>query len=253
MALSKLDEGAAGYARLRMQLSAALGWSLMYGEGRAREAGSTLATTLDLAERLDEKDYRLRALWGLCIDQFNNGEFGKALEFARRFTEAAKNSTDRTDLMLADRLMAVSLHYLGDQKNARRHIDSVDANLHLLEEKPKIFPLDLRVSTHYFRARVLWLQGFPDQALDLVERNIDEGRANGHASTFCSVLGQGACPITFWAGDLDAAERYGTALLEHTESHARFAFGGFGQGLSMPWSWPGAAILTRGCPSCGTN
>jgi predicted ATPase/DNA-binding winged helix-turn-helix (wHTH) protein len=220
LALSKLDEGAAGYARLRMQLSAALGWSLMYGEGRAREAGSTLATTLELAERLNEKDYRLRALWGLCIDQFNNGEFGKALEFAHRFTEAARNSTDRADLMLADRLMAVSLHYLGDQKDARRHIDSVDANLHLLEDKPKIFPLDLRVSTHYFRARVLWLQGFSDQALDLVERNIDEGRANGHALTFCSVLGQGACPITFWAGDLDAAERYGTALLEHAESHA---------------------------------
>jgi predicted ATPase len=37
--------------------------------------------------------------------------------------------------------------------------------------------------------------------------------------SFCSVLGQGACPIAFWAGDLDAAERYGAMLLEHTEHH----------------------------------
>jgi predicted ATPase len=37
--------------------------------------------------------------------------------------------------------------------------------------------------------------------------------------SFCSVLGQGACPIAFWAGDLDAAERYGGMLLDHTERH----------------------------------
>ena len=165
LAIAKLDQ--AGDERLRMQLLAALGWSLMYGEGRARGAGPALATTLELADRLNDKDHRLRALWGLCIDQFNNGEFGKALEFAHRFTEAAQQSPDPTDLMLADRLMAVSLHYLGDQNGARHHIDRVDANLHLLAEKPKIFPLDLRISTHYFRARILWLQGLADQALDI--------------------------------------------------------------------------------------
>jgi hypothetical protein len=202
-----------------MQLLAALGWSLMYGEGRARGAGPVLASTLELADRLNDKDHRLRALWGLCIDQFNNGEFGKALEFARRFTEAAQQSPDTTDLMLADRLMAVSLHYLGDQNGARDHIDRVDANLHRLAEKPKIFPLDLRISTHYFRARILWLQGLANQSLALVAKNVEEGRANRHALTFCSVLGQSACPIAYLAGDLDAAERHGTDLLEHADRH----------------------------------
>jgi predicted ATPase len=220
LALANLDDGDVAAPRLRMQLSGALGWSLMYGVGRAREAAPALATTLELADRLDDKEYRLRALWGLCIDQFNNGEFRKALEFAHRFVRAAENSSDPTDSIIADRLLAVSLHYLGDQKAARRHIDRVDARLNELEEKPRIFPLDLQSSTHYFRARILWLQGFADQAFHLVAENIDEGLANGHALTFCSVLGQGACPIAFLAGDFDAAERYGSALLEHTERHA---------------------------------
>jgi predicted ATPase/DNA-binding winged helix-turn-helix (wHTH) protein len=220
LALAQLDDGAMDPTRLRMQLSGALGWSLTYSQGRARDAGPALEITLELAERLDDKDYRLRALWGLCIDQFNNGEFLKALEFAQRFTKAAESSADPTDLMLADRLLAVSLHFLGDQHGARRHIDQVDASLDLLVEKPKMFPLDLRISTHYFRARILWLQGLADEALRLVEHNIEEGRANGHALTFCSVLGQAACPIAFLAGDLDAAERYGEVLFEHTERHA---------------------------------
>ena len=215
LALANLDQ--TGGDRMRMQLLAALGWSLMYGEGRARGAGPVLATTLELADRLNDKDHRLRALWGLCIDQFNNGEFGKALQFAHRFTEAAQQSPDPTDVMLADRLMAVSLHYLGDQKGARQHIDRVDANLHLLAEKPRIFPLDLRISTHYFRARILWLQGLADQSLALVAKNVEEGHANHHALTFCSVLGQSACPIAYLAGDLDAAEHYGAELLEHAD------------------------------------
>lgn len=209
-----------GDDRLRMQLLSALGWSLMYGEGRARDARPILETTLELADKLDDKDFRLRALWGLCIDQFNNGQFGKARALADRFTDAAANSSDKTDLMLADRLMAVALHYLGDQTDARLRIDRVNASLHVLVEKPKIFPLDLRISTQYFRARILWLQGLADQAQALAARNIEEGRANGHALTFCSVLGQAACPIAFLAGDFDAAERHGTELLEHTEHHA---------------------------------
>ncbi len=217
-ALAALGDG--GDDRIRMQLMSALGWSLMYGEGRAREARPILETTLDLADRLDDKDFRLRALWGLCIDQFNNGQFGKARALADRFASAAASSSDHTDLMLGDRLTAVALHYLGDQNEARQRIDRVNASLHVLVEKPKIFPLDLRISTQYFRARILWLQGFSDQARALAANNIEEGRANGHALTFCSVLGQAACPIAFWAGDFEAAERHGTELLEHAERHA---------------------------------
>ena len=77
----------------------------------------------------------------------------------------------------------------------------------------------MRVSTHYFQARILWLQGSAEQALRVVEHNIDEGNAVGQALSFCSVLGQGACPIALWTGNLDGAERYGALLLDHTERH----------------------------------
>jgi predicted ATPase len=53
----------------------------------------------------------------------------------------------------------------------------------------------------------------------VVEHNVEEGRSIGHALSFCSVLGQGACPISFLAGDFDAAARYGAMLLDHTERH----------------------------------
>jgi predicted ATPase len=221
LALAKLDEAATNGSRLRMQLSAARGWSLMYGVGRAREAGPAWAATLQLAEQLGDSDYLLRALWGLCIDQFNNGEFRKALEFAHRFADVVAGSRSPVDLMMADRLLATTLHYLGDQNLAHHHITRTLSRLADLTPKPQVirFRFDLRVSAHYFQARILWLLGLADQAMRVVERNIEEGRASGHALTFCSVLGQAACPITFLAGDLDSAERYCALLIEHTERH----------------------------------
>ena len=192
----------------------------MYGVGRAREAGPAWAITLDLAERLDDRGYRLRALWGLCIDQFNNGDLPAALEFARRFAGLAADSSDAIDRMMADRLLATAHHYFGDQREARHHIDRALAQLADLAQQQVVrVRFDMRVSTHYFQARILWLQGFAERALRVVERNIEEGNAIGQALSFCSVLGQGACPIAFWAGDLDTAERYGTMLLDHTERH----------------------------------
>jgi len=163
----------------------------------------------------------LRALWGLCIDQFNNGEFRRALEFANRFAEVVADSGNPVDRMMADRLLATTLHYRGDQRLAYHHIGRTLSRLSELAAKPQVirFRFDLRVSARYFQARILWLLGLADQALSVVEHNVEEGRTSGHALTFCSVLGQGACLISLLAGDLDAAERYCTMLLEHTERH----------------------------------
>jgi hypothetical protein len=204
-----------------MQLSAALGWSLMYGVGRAREAGPALATTLDLAETLGDQVYRLRALWSLCIDQFNNGNCRTALEYARRFAGLASDSGDPVDLMMADRLLATAQHYFGDQQAAHHHIDRALIRLNGLTQQTQIVRVrfDMRVSTHYFQARILWLQGFAEQALRVVEHNMQEGNAVGQALSYCSVLGQAACPIAFWAGHLEDAERYGALLRDHTERH----------------------------------
>jgi hypothetical protein len=193
----------------------------MYGVGRVQQAGPAWTTTLELAERLDDRRYRLDALWSLCIDQFNNGDLRTALEFARRHADVATLSGDAVRLMMADRLLATAQHYFGDQREARHRIDRALAQLAALALQPQIVRVrfDMRISTHYFQARILWLQGFAEQAQRVVDRNIEEGNAVGQALSFCSVLGQGACPIAFWAGDLDAAERYGAMLLDHTERH----------------------------------
>jgi predicted ATPase/DNA-binding winged helix-turn-helix (wHTH) protein len=220
-ALAHLEGDGIETARQRMRLSAGLGWSLMYGVGRAREAGPAWTTTLELAQTLGDTHYQLRALWGLSIDQFNNGSVRTAVEFARRFASLVAHSTDPIELVTANRILATALHYLGDQNGARQQIDRALAHDNIPSWRPRVISpgFDLLVSSHYFQARILWLQGFVERALRVVEQNIEEGLALGQALTFCSVLGQGACPIVLYAGDLEAAQRYGTMLLAHTDRH----------------------------------
>lgn len=205
----------------RMRLCAALGWSLMFAVGTARATREAWNNTLELAEKLDDTGYRLRGLWGLWVDRLNNGELNWALHLAQRFAALVATSSDVADQMMADRMLATSLHFLGQQQPARQHIDSMLARYAASPMQPAggRFQFHQQVTAHYFQARILWLLGFADQAMRIVKSNIDEARAIGNALSLGSVLGQGACPIALLCGDLDAAEEYGNMLLDHAVSH----------------------------------
>jgi predicted ATPase len=208
-----------GNASARMRLYAGLAWSLMYGVGRSAETAAAWQRTLELAEALNDVDYRRRALSGLCIDQFNNGNVRVAVSYAEQLAALSDPTDSVADRMRADRVQATALHYLGDQRRARHHIDRALAHSGAVEVGTQSVGagLDLLISAHYFQARILYLQGFADQARRIVVQNIAESEGSGQALTFCSVLGQGACPIALLAGDLDDAERHGRMLLAHTE------------------------------------
>ena len=221
-ALAHLESQGDGSTRERMQLSAALGWSLMFAVGAARATRAAWTTTLALAGRLDDNVYRLRALWGTWVDRLNNGQQAQALDLARRFAAIVAPSSNAIDLMMADRMLATSLHFMGDQTQARHHIESMLARYAASGGRRlgARFQFDQQVTAHYFLARILWLLGFADQAMRMVEHNIEEARTIGNALSLSSVLGQGACPIALLCGDLDAAERYGEMLRDHAGRHS---------------------------------
>jgi predicted ATPase/DNA-binding winged helix-turn-helix (wHTH) protein len=218
--------------RARMQLYAAQAWSLMYAAGRSRDIAAAWASTKELAERLGDTGYRLRAFWGIWINLANRGDFAEALTVARQLMNLVKDSTDALDLILADRLLGSTLHYLGDQAAARHYLERMLSRYAAIGNQPRVarFQVDPRATAHYFLTRVLWLQGFADQARRLTKMNIAEGLAIGHALSFSNVLGQGACLIALFTGDLADARRYAAILLDHEKKH----------GLNLWQTWASA-------------
>ncbi len=220
-ALGLLDTEDAATRQAQMRLNAAWGWALMYSAGRSQDIGTAWRTTYDLAEQLGDTSYRLRGLWGIWISHVNKGDFAQALTCAHQLLELVSDSTDDLDLMMADRLMATTLHYRGTQDQARLYMDRMLNRYAASGCQPRMarFQIDQRVTAHYFKTRILWLQGYADQAQQLIEANLREGQALGHALSFSSVLGQGACPIALFIGNLDSAARLGGLLRDHADKH----------------------------------
>ena len=242
-ALAALGSGASRDARHEMMLHAALGASLLYTRGAAvPDTGAAWTRSLEIAENLDDAEYRLRALWGLWHCHTASGRLNVALALAQRFCSLAASRFHPTDRLIGERLLGVSQHYLGDQPSARRHIERVLEGYVTPHHRSHIirFQSDQRVMARAFLAWILWLQGFPDQAMRAAQSNIEEARATNHAVSLCSALAWAACPIALLVGDLAVAEHYVGILLDHSIRHALAHWGAYGR------CHQGALVIKRG-------
>jgi predicted ATPase/DNA-binding winged helix-turn-helix (wHTH) protein len=221
-ALASLVPEAGRSARQEMKLYAALGASLLFSIGPMPEIESVWAKALEIAESLGDTQYQLRALYGLWACRVNFGEYRVALTLAQRFYSLAKDRGDPADLPIGDQMIGTSLHYWGDQTNARRHVERMlggyVAPVHRLPLV--LFQFDQQVVAHLALARILWLQGFPDQARRTAQNTVDDARALNHAVSLCLALNKAACPVSLFTGDLAAAESYVAMLLDSSAAHA---------------------------------
>ncbi|MCW5626550.1 MAG: helix-turn-helix transcriptional regulator, partial [Burkholderiales bacterium] len=147
-----------------MRIYAALGAALLYTKGPGPEIEAAWTRTLEIAERIGARDYQLRALWGLWFDRMNNGVVRESIALAERFCRIAGDSVDQP---VGDRMLGLSLHYLGDQNGAQRHLDRMLGRYVAPRQRSHIirFQFDQRLTAHVTLAKVRWLQGFPDQAM----------------------------------------------------------------------------------------
>ena len=117
-------------------------------------------------------------------------------------------------------MVGASLHYLGEQSNARQHLERMLGRYAdpVRRSHAIRFQYDQKVAAHMILARILWLQGFPDQARRTAEENVEDARVVDHALSLCNAL-EVPCLIEIWSGD-GGAGRSVTALLDHSARHA---------------------------------
>jgi hypothetical protein len=121
---------------------------------------------------------------------------------------------------IADRMMAMSCHYLGDQTNAWQYIEQMLRDLDPRRHSPLIrFWFDQEIASRIVLARVLWLRGFVDQAWHTVRSAVGDAEALADPATLCYALSHGGCLVALWVGDLVAAERYVDTLSDVSSKH----------------------------------
>jgi hypothetical protein len=103
-------------------------------------------------------------------------------------------------------MIGQAYHFRGNQSGARRHLERVVADKDVAADRVFRFHLDQQPAC--VLARVLWLQGFPVQAMAMAGQLVERAKADDQAHSLCHALGYAACPIALWVGNLDLAEQY---------------------------------------------
>jgi predicted ATPase/DNA-binding winged helix-turn-helix (wHTH) protein len=240
-ALSSLPApGRLAQAREVMDLYRALGLSRAFTVGLAPQAAVAFAKALDIAESLEDTEEQLEALWGLWFCQLGAGQYRASLATGQRFRKLAANEPDQR---IGDRLISTPLLCMGDLVNARAHMDGMLAHRSAPEPfTPKAvrFRFDQFIASRVLVAHLLWLQGFPDQALLTAQGGLEEAQAARHGISLCEALARGLCPICLFVGDLTQAQGHIGRLLDCATTH------GLSQWEILGRCWKGALLIRRG-------
>jgi predicted ATPase len=228
--------------RDEMKLYTALGSALLYGRGPLPETDGVWSKALQIAERLGDSEYQLRVLWGLTIYRVYVGNYRAALGLARKYRTVANKKGDAADRLSCDRLTATALHYLGEQTNARRRLERMLSQYVAPAHRSHIarFQFDQRVAARSTLSHVLWLQGFPDQAVRSARATLEAAQATDHALSLCNALGHAAFPVALYVGDLAAAEQFLSTLLNYLADHPLTVWNALGRCLR------GLLVVKRG-------
>jgi predicted ATPase len=222
-ALGALETLGASDPREEMRLHAALGASLR----DAPEMCAAFTRVLDIAETLDDSEYRLRALRGLYFYNTWTNRFRAALSFAQKFHDLAASRANQRDRLIGERMLGSAKYFLGDLVDARRHLEQVLTRYAAIDlGQPAVrlqdvirFQNDGQVEARVFLTRVLWLQGLSDQAIRMAEKSLGEAQAIGHVGSQCFALSLASCPVALWTGNLGAAADYTRLLVDLTTTH----------------------------------
>jgi len=213
------------------------------------EMFAALTKALDLAESQDNSEYRLRAMFGLYVYHLLLGDYRPALATAQKFRVVAATTTDPADARIGDRMVGAVLHILGDQPGARRHVEpligadfSTARHSHIVR-----YQWDQRVVTHCYYARILWLQGFADQAMRMVHGIVDYARTKDHPASVVYALFHAAVPIALYAGELTIAGEFVKLMIDLPIKHGMEPWNAWGQ------CFEGVLLIKRGESSAGTR
>jgi hypothetical protein len=162
---------------------------------------------------------KIEPLVNRAIFRIEQGDHSGAVEIVARLCESARGAKDPLAVLLSNRAAAQVYHFAGEHDLAR------DLTEKVLDHPARVIPLaysqaaiDRRISMRIIQARMLWIEGKPDQAVDLMRECTAMARADG-PFTLTQALALGACPIAFWTGNSEAARAYVDELLQHARRH----------------------------------
>jgi tetratricopeptide (TPR) repeat protein len=201
-----------------MILREALAMSSMFTRGHGDQVRAEYERGLKLAEAFQDRARQLRVLGGLNLYLMRLGDIRGALAVAEQSGVIARGGTHPAGTIWADWWVGNAHHFLGNQAAAQLHCErglalSVEFgtfNAHVFRGFAQ------RIHALLCLARTLWLRGFSDRALRIMQSAIDEAANRDHPFPICFSRVY-ASILLLRTGDLPGA----SDLIEQLISYAR--------------------------------
>jgi predicted ATPase/DNA-binding winged helix-turn-helix (wHTH) protein len=219
-AIALLGAKVCGDARRDLRLFSSLAVAHLESTGDAAKIDEAWSRAAELAEELNDSEYRIRSLWGLWLGRHFKSDYQGALQIASRFATLPDGAVEAADRFVGERILGVTLHIIGEQTRARAHIENMlrgyvapPGQVHIQR-----YHFDQQVAAGTFYAQVLWLLGFPDKALAVSNRALDDAMALNHDFSVLYALIFGVCPLSLERGDFGVTEELISGLFQRSET-----------------------------------
>ncbi len=219
-AVALFDEKVRRDARRDLQLFSSLAVAHLESTGDASKIDEAWSRAAELAEELNDSEYRIRSLWGLWLGRYFKGDYQGALQIAARLATLPDGAVEAADRFVGERILGVTLHILGDQARARVHIENMlrgyvapPGQIHI-----KRYHFDQHVAARAFYAQVLWLLGFPDQAMAVGNRALEDVTTLNHDFSVLYALAFGVCPLALERGDFGLTKELISRMFQGSET-----------------------------------
>jgi predicted ATPase len=199
------------HVQRELSLQIGLGVPLSLTKGMsAPEVETTYSRARDLCRRVGESPQLFSVVLGLRRFYFLRGEPQTALELGAQLLTLAQRQ-DPSLLPLAHLMLGEILYTLGEFAQAREHLERGIAAYDTQQERPHVlvYGIDGGVGCLSYGAIILWMLGYPDQALKMSHRALPLAQGLAHPHTLAMAL--------TWASQLHQLRREERLTQERAE------------------------------------
>jgi predicted ATPase len=172
------------------------GYAAPETKAAAERARLLIAQAEALGEPPEDPLLLFSVLYGFWTASYVAFKGEEMRELAAQFLALAEKQGTTAPLLIADRVMGVSLLCTGDIAQCRAHFDRTIALYDPAEHRPLAtrFGVDARVSILCYRSVALWMLGYPEAALADTVHAVEDAREIGQAATLMYALAH--APLT---------------------------------------------------------
>jgi predicted ATPase/DNA-binding winged helix-turn-helix (wHTH) protein len=193
--------------------------------------------TLALAEKLGDEEAQGHTLYQWSTYRWFVGDYRTAVALAEKCCTLAEKSGNVLLGLLGNLMVGSALDSLGDHTGALRHLDPI-VNQSIPPDQRVLF--SFRLAARLVYPKILWLRGFPDHAVGMVQLALSEAFSVDNPLVLSNSLTRMACPVALYVGDLVETDRLAAMLLENS------AKVGLNNWNAVGRCFKGAALLARG-------